>query len=54
LARREQVAAAFFGWSAARPSYNALASTRGELMRPSLLAFDHFSQHLDWCTLQCA
>ena len=41
----EPAAAAALGWPAARPNYSALASTRGQVMRPTADALNAFAQH---------
>jgi dTDP-4-dehydrorhamnose reductase len=44
----ERVSAADLGWSAARPSYSALASVRGGVMRPRQEALAAFADHQEW------
>jgi dTDP-4-dehydrorhamnose reductase len=44
----EPVAAADLGWPAARPSYSALGSKRGRVMRPRAEALAAFAEHQEW------
>ena len=44
----ERVAAADLGWPAARPSYSALASVRGDVMRPRPEALAAFAARMEW------
>ena len=44
----ERVSAAQVGWPAARPSYSALASIRGTLMRPRAEALSAFAAQAEW------
>ena len=44
----ERVSAADLGWPAARPSYSALASVRGDVMRPRAEALAAFAAHREW------
>jgi dTDP-4-dehydrorhamnose reductase len=48
----ERVAASDLGWPAARPSYSALASVRGEVMRPRDEALAAFAQQQEWRDLK--
>ena len=43
-----RVSAAELGWPAVRPSYSALASVRGEVMRPRDQALAAFAEHQEW------
>jgi dTDP-4-dehydrorhamnose reductase len=44
----DRVSASDLGWPAARPSYSALASVRGEVMRPREEALAAFAQQQEW------
>ena len=44
----DRVSAADAGWPAPRPPYSALASMRGEVMRPRDEALAAFAQHQEW------
>jgi dTDP-4-dehydrorhamnose reductase len=44
----DRVSASDLGWPAARPSYSALASVRGEVMRPRDQALAAFAQQQEW------
>jgi dTDP-4-dehydrorhamnose reductase len=44
----ERVSASDVGWPAARPCYSALASVRGELMRPRAQALAAFAKNQEW------
>jgi dTDP-4-dehydrorhamnose reductase len=44
----ERVSAAHVDWPAARPSYSALASVRGTVMRPRGEALSAFAAHAEW------
>jgi dTDP-4-dehydrorhamnose reductase len=44
----DRVSASDVGWPAARPSYSALASLRGEVMRPRAQALAAFAKNREW------
>jgi dTDP-4-dehydrorhamnose reductase len=44
----QRVATSELGWPAARPSYSALASVRGEVMRPRDKALAAFAENQEW------
>lgn len=44
----ERVSAANLGWPATRPSYSALSSVRGAVMRPRAQALAEFAEHREW------
>jgi dTDP-4-dehydrorhamnose reductase len=48
----ERVAARDLGWPALRPSFSALASARGSVMRPMPDALAAFAEHAEWRTLE--
>jgi dTDP-4-dehydrorhamnose reductase len=48
----DRVAVSDLGWPAARPSYSALASVRGEVMRPRDEALAAFAQQQEWRDLK--
>jgi dTDP-4-dehydrorhamnose reductase len=48
----DRVSASELGWPAARPSYSALASVRGDVMRPRDQALAAFAQQQEWRDLK--